>query len=152
VLETAHYEAARADFSDIIRDSLQVHTVKGEPSTHRTDVSFVFIAGNAESAARLIVPQLKFHYAGDIPVYATSDSFEPTQVANEDIDGLMFPDMPWMISSDPGVVHSCAMRCARPGLRARRNATGCMHSASTHSGWRRCSPAGLPARHRRSTA
>jgi outer membrane PBP1 activator LpoA protein len=100
VLETQRYEGARADFSDIIRQILQIHAVKGEPSTHRTDAAFVFIAGTP-GAARLIVPQLKFHYAGDVPVYSTSDSFEPAASANQDIDGLIFPDMPWMISNDP---------------------------------------------------
>jgi uncharacterized protein len=50
----------------------------------------VFIAGNA-GAARQIVPQLKFHYAADIPAYATSDSFEPDPSANSDIDGCCFP-------------------------------------------------------------
>ena len=54
---------ARADFSDIIRTRLQVHGVKGEPSTHRADAAFVFVAGTA-GAARQILPQLKFHYAG----------------------------------------------------------------------------------------
>jgi uncharacterized protein len=46
------------------------------------------------------MPQLRFHYAGDVPVYSTSDSFEPDSSANSDIEGLFFPDMPWMISND----------------------------------------------------
>ena len=36
LLDSGRYEAARADFSDIIKQILQVHAVKGEPSTHRT--------------------------------------------------------------------------------------------------------------------
>ena len=90
---------SRADFADIIKQMLQVHGVKGEPSTHR-DADFVFIEGGP-GASRLIVPQLKFNFAGDIPVYATSDSFEPNPSANTDLDGLYFPDMPWMVSADP---------------------------------------------------
>ncbi len=121
IVQSEHYEAARADFSDIILRSLQVQAVKGEPSTHRTDVEFVFIAGNA-SAARQILPQLKFHYAGDIPVYSTSDSFEPDQNANQDIDGLIFPDMPWMISADPIIFQTReAVRAAWPARTARRD-------------------------------
>ena len=69
---------------------LQVHAVKGEPSTHRTDAAFVFVAGSP-GVARLIVPQLKFHFAGDVPVYSTSDSFEPDPSANSDLDGMLFP-------------------------------------------------------------
>jgi outer membrane PBP1 activator LpoA protein len=43
---------------------------------------------------------LRFHYAGDIPTYATSDAFEPDPRANDDLEGLMFPDMPWMLGGD----------------------------------------------------
>jgi hypothetical protein len=98
VLDSGRYESSRADFADIIKQILQVHGIKGEPSTHR-DVDFVFIEGGP-GASRLIVPQLKFNFAGDVPVYATSDSFEPNPSANSDLDGLYFPDMPWMVSAD----------------------------------------------------
>jgi hypothetical protein len=77
-----------------------VHAARGEPATHRADVDFVFVEGSA-GAARQIVPQLKFNYAGDIPIYCTSDSFEPDPSANADLDGMSFPDMPWMVSADP---------------------------------------------------
>ena len=100
VLDSQRYEPSQPDFSDIIKQVLQVKTVKGEPSTHRTDATFVFIVGTP-GAARLIMPQLRFHYAGDVPVYSTSDSFEPDPSANSDIDGMLFPGMPWMISNDP---------------------------------------------------
>jgi uncharacterized protein len=100
VLDSQRYEPSQPDFSDIIKQVLQVKAVKGEPSTHRTDATFVFIVGTP-GAARLIMPQLKFHYAGDVPVYATSDSFEPDPSANSDIEGMLFPGTPWMISSDP---------------------------------------------------
>ena len=50
LVDGGRYEASRADFSDIIKQVLQVHGVKGEPSTHRTDVDFVFIAGTASAA------------------------------------------------------------------------------------------------------
>jgi outer membrane PBP1 activator LpoA protein len=100
VLDSQRYEPSQPDFSDIIKQVLQVKAVKGEPSTHRTDATFVFIVGTP-GAARLIMPQLRFHYAGDVPVYSTSDSFEPDPSANADIDGMLFPGMPWMISNDP---------------------------------------------------
>jgi outer membrane PBP1 activator LpoA protein len=100
VLDSQRYEASQSDFADIIKQVLQVHGAKGEPSTHRTDAAFVFVAGTP-GAARQILPQLKFHYAGDVPVYSTSYSFEPDPAANSDLDGMMFPDMPWMIADDP---------------------------------------------------
>jgi uncharacterized protein len=102
LVDSGRFDAARADFSDIIKQLLQVHAVKGEPSTHRSDVDFIFLEG-PPSAARLLMPQLKFNYAGDVPVYATSDSFEPNASANFDLDGMFFADMPWMVSTDPSV-------------------------------------------------
>ncbi len=66
----------------------------------RGDVEFIFVAAQP-SQGRLIRPQLRFHYAGDIPTYATSEAFEPDETANVDLDGVIFPDMPWMIANDP---------------------------------------------------
>jgi uncharacterized protein len=121
VLDSARYEPSQPDFADIIKQVLQVRAVKGEPVTHRTDATFVFIAGQPGSA-RLIVPQLKFHYAGDVPVYSTSDSFEPDPSANADIDGMLFPDMPWMIASDPVTTQiRDSVRFAWPSQTLRRN-------------------------------
>jgi outer membrane PBP1 activator LpoA protein len=51
----------------------------------------------------LLRPQLKFHYAGDLPVYATSDIYDPNPAANQDLDGVAFPDIPWMIADDPAI-------------------------------------------------
>ena len=63
VLDSGRYESSRADFSDVIKQTLQIHGVKGEPATHRGDAAFVFVAGTP-SIERLMVSQLKFHYAG----------------------------------------------------------------------------------------
>jgi hypothetical protein len=122
VLETERYETAQVDFSDVIKQVLQVRVVKGEPPTHRTDAAFVFVAAGSAGVARQILPQLKFHYAGDVPVYSTSDSFEPDQTANSDLDGMLFPDMPWMIADDPVTVQiRDSVRTAWPALTVRRN-------------------------------
>jgi len=121
LLASARYETQRADFADIIKQVLQIHAVKGEPSTHRADAAFVFVAANP-GAARQILPQLKFQYAGDVPVYSTSDSFEPDPNANNDIDGMQFPDMPWMISGDAVTAQiRDAVRGAWPARTARRD-------------------------------
>jgi outer membrane PBP1 activator LpoA protein len=68
----------------------------------RDDVQFVFVAGQP-TQGRLIRPQLKFHFAGDLPVYSTSDVFDPNPSANEDLEGVAFPDAPWMVSQDPSI-------------------------------------------------
>jgi outer membrane PBP1 activator LpoA protein len=122
VLDSQRYEPSQPDFSDIIKQILQVKAVKGEPSTHRTDATFVFMAATTAGPARLIIPQLKFYFAGDVPVYSTSDSFEPDPSANADIDGLLFPDMPWMIANDPVTAQiRDGVRAAWPARTARRD-------------------------------
>ena len=122
LLDSQHYESSRADFSEIIKQILQVRSAKGEPTTHRTDAAFVFVAAAAPGTARLILPQLKFHYAGDVPVYSTSDSFEPDPSANSDLDGMFFPDMPWMVADDPVTQQiRDSVRAAWPARTARRD-------------------------------
>jgi uncharacterized protein len=122
VLDSQRYDTSQVDFSDVIKQALQVRAVKGEPATHRTDAAFVFVAAGSPGTARQILPQLKFHYAGDVPVYSTSDSFEPDPTANSDLDGMLFADMPWMIANDPVTVQiRDGIRAAWPARTARRD-------------------------------
>jgi outer membrane PBP1 activator LpoA protein len=65
----------------------------------RGDAQFVFI-GAQPVQGRSLRPALRFHLAEDLPVYATSDIFEPDTEANNDLEGVIFPDMPWVISPD----------------------------------------------------
>jgi uncharacterized protein len=64
----------------------------------REDIQFIFAPASA-GIERQLQPQLRFFYAGGIPTYATSDAFDPDPRANQDLDGLMFPAMPWMLGS-----------------------------------------------------
>lgn len=71
---------------------------------HRGDIQFVFIAPESAINARLIEPQLNFNYAFDIPSYSISNAYEPdTHDANQDLYGLMYPDMPWMIGGQSAI-------------------------------------------------
>lgn len=75
----------------------------------RADVEFVFAPGQAASA-RLLRPQLRFQYAGNAPVYATSDAYAVEGgVANQDLDGLIIPAMPWIV---PNSGTAAAVRAA----------------------------------------
>jgi len=62
----------------------------------RSDIQFIFTPA-PPAVERLLLPQLRFYYAGGIPDYSTSDAFVPDPVANEDLDGLRFPGTPWML-------------------------------------------------------
>jgi len=71
---------------------------------HRGDIQFVFIIPYDEINARLIEPQLRYYYAADIPSYSISRAYEPEGLdANQDIAGLMYPDMPWMVDAQGAV-------------------------------------------------
>jgi len=113
VIATGTIDASRTDYSAAITEVLHIsdssarykrlESVLGtklqfEPR-RRADIEFIFAPAQA-ATERLLRPQLRFHYAGDIPTYATSDAFEPDMRANEDLEGLMFPDMPWILGGD----------------------------------------------------
>ena len=113
LLSSAQIESGRTDYSaaitEVLRssDSLARHhrleatlgtKLQFEPR-RRNDIEFIF-APAPVNLERLLRPQLRFHHAGDIPTYATSDAFEPDVRANEDLEGLIFPDMPWMLGGD----------------------------------------------------
>jgi len=66
----------------------------------RADIQFIFAPSQQAGAARLLRPQLRFHLAGDIPTFTLGDAYDPHPTANQEIDGVMFPDMPWMIGND----------------------------------------------------
>ncbi|MDX1444051.1 MAG: penicillin-binding protein activator [Gammaproteobacteria bacterium] len=65
----------------------------------RQDVEFVFLAARPDDA-RLIKPQLRFHQAINLPVYATSHVYQPGPRADRDLDEIRFADMPWMLAPD----------------------------------------------------
>jgi hypothetical protein len=110
------YPPGTTDFGALIielfgvRDSEQRHArLQGALGTklefvpqRRSDLDFIFIPGQP-GQGRLIRPQLKFNYAGDLPAYSVSDVFEPGTSANSDLDGVIFPDIPWMLGGDPAV-------------------------------------------------
>jgi len=69
----------------------------------RSDVEFVFVAAQP-AQGRSLRPALRFHLTDDLPVYATSDIFDPDSTGNADLDGIVFPDMPWILSDDETTV------------------------------------------------
>jgi outer membrane PBP1 activator LpoA protein len=128
VLDSGRYDQSQVDFSEVIKSVMQLKVTKvergekPEPPTHRSDATFIFVAASTAGTARQILPQLKYNYSGDVPVYSTSDSFEPDSAANSDIDGMFFPDMPWMISNDPATAPiRDSVRAAWPARTTRRD-------------------------------
>ena len=69
----------------------------------RGDIDFIFLIANPREG-RQIKPTLAFYFAGDIPVYALPSIYDglDNQSANQDLNGIVFTDAPWVLaSSDP---------------------------------------------------
>ncbi|MEF8833585.1 MAG: penicillin-binding protein activator, partial [Halofilum sp. (in: g-proteobacteria)] len=73
--------------------------VRFEPR-RRQDIEVIFMAAMPRQA-RLLEPQLEFHRAGDLPVYATSHVFSgvPDPDSDWDLNGLFFTEMPWILDN-----------------------------------------------------
>lgn len=73
--------------------------IPGLKPGRRQDVDLLFLAATA-ATARQIAPQLRFFGAGDLPTYSTSAIWEEGHRDSTDLNGIMFPDSPWVISPD----------------------------------------------------
>jgi hypothetical protein len=82
--------------------SLQSTTGQAQP-TRRQDIDFIFLAATPQLAQQ-IKPTLVYQYAGDIPVYATSQLFTNSgdQAQYKDLEGIQFCETPWLLNiNDP---------------------------------------------------
>jgi len=117
LVDSSAYDPSLQDFSKPIAALLNVTrseqryrrlaanlgtAVQFEPR-RRQDVDMIFIVADARTA-RLLVPQLRFYSAGDIPTYATADIFDPASTRRTpDLNGLIFADTPALLAPDDTV-------------------------------------------------
>ena len=108
------YPARKSDYSAAItnllnlttsnhRKSILQQTIKEQvrfEARRRQDVDMIFIAANSRQA-RLIKPQLEFHHAQDLPVYATShiSTSNGNPADDRDLNEILFVDIPWMLDN-----------------------------------------------------
>ena len=109
LLQFQTYDSTGQDFSTAITTVLNIDRSEqrrrrlaanlGIPlafeSRRRQDVDAIFLAADA-GTGRLLAPQLRFHFAGDIPTYATSAIHE-SLARDADLNGLLFADTPWVL-------------------------------------------------------
>ena len=112
IQESIYYDPQGNDYSTPVKQFLnvdrsefraqrlrQVLNLSLENQTRRRlDVDMIFMAA-FPIAGRQIIPQLRFHEAGQIPVYATSHIFtgSANPQADMDMDDVVFPDLPWIL-------------------------------------------------------
>lgn len=113
------YDVKTRDFGDAVTSTLLISESKArarslfaalggkyefEPRP-RNDLQFIFIGADPDQG-RLLRPTIRFHLVTPLPIFATSDIYEPdaTAKANVDLDGVAFPDIPWLIAPDEQAV------------------------------------------------
>jgi outer membrane PBP1 activator LpoA protein len=112
VLEIQRYNPSENDFSTPIRlllntDESDVRTqslkrllgmqVETE-ARRRQDADFIFLAARPKQG-RQLGPQLKFHHAGGLPIYATSHIYSGVadNERDRDLGQIRFVDTPWLL-------------------------------------------------------
>ena len=115
ILDHIVYDSSEKNFSDIISKALHIdesyarknfitkliqQKIKFE-ARRRQDIDVILLATD-HNDARQIVPQLRFHKAEKLPVFASSRAFAFTQDISfyKDLDGLYFLDMPLLNHRD----------------------------------------------------
>lgn len=109
---TLHF-GAKDDLNTAIRDLLQVSKSQTRENDikrllgskietaggRRQDFDMIFLLAYP-SKARQIMPLLRYYYAGDVPVFATSTVYAGNQntLKDKDLDGIIFSDMPFVFT------------------------------------------------------
>jgi outer membrane PBP1 activator LpoA protein len=114
LLNSAGYVPDAQDVSGAIRDLLNVSRSEQRhrrleanlgvdvafEARRRQDIDMIFLQASPPMG-RLLAPNLRFYYAGDVPTYATAEIYEPTsRAADTDLEGVVFPDVPLLLSPD----------------------------------------------------
>ena len=110
LLSTARYAPGSRDYSGALRLALGRYGGAGErgaaakrdaAAESRDGPQFVFLAATS-ATARALVPQLRFQMTYTVPVYATSDAWDPGVRSVPDLDGLIYPEFPWVLHGGQG--------------------------------------------------
>ncbi len=117
IVERQVYDINKHDFSVQIKALLNIdESYERRRSMHsalsrkiefepyrRKDADFIFLLAKPK-LARQIRPQLQFHHASHLPVYTTSHSYSgrPDPKHDQDLEGILFPDIPWLILNEGG--------------------------------------------------
>ena len=136
LMASQYYEPGARDFSDALRAVLGRYggagdrpSDKSKPAPRRDGAAeaasgpqFAFVAATP-ATARALRPQLRFQMTYDLPLYSTSDAWDSSVHAASDMDGLVYPEMPWVLFNGQGApalwdaVNTSWSRSARGRLR-----------------------------------
>lgn len=111
---SARFDPATSDHSAVLTATLKIDESKQRKQDlqsrvgislefepiRRDDFDFIFLAANP-TQGRELKPLIKFHDAGDVPVYAMSRVYDGRAgvASNRDLDGVIFPATPWQLET-----------------------------------------------------
>lgn len=126
------------DYSDVIKQALLIgqsedrhrqlrqiiYTNSEFEPRRRKDVEVILMIANP-SQARQIKPTLAFHYAGDLPVLATSQIYDGHTEGSEnrDLSGIRFNTLPWFFAAT-GDAQAVRQHSQAPASYSRLHAMG----------------------------
>lgn len=113
-IASKQFYSRQKDYSNVIKDALNVaqsevrnrqlrrvlnQHMEFEPR-RRQDVDMIFLISRHDDA-RQIKPTLDFHYASDLPVYASSHIYAGSsdKKRDRDLNGIRFTTLPWFFES-----------------------------------------------------
>ncbi|WP_339647977.1 penicillin-binding protein activator [Halopseudomonas pelagia] len=82
--------------------------------TPRQDLDALFITAGPLQA-RQIMPTLAFQYAADLPVYATSHVYQVGNEQNNDLDGILVAETPWLLTRSDSLYDSVTQNWPQAG-------------------------------------
>ena len=118
IIAQEQYSLAAVDYSDQIGRLLKIgassrrhqelqrrlgRSLSFEPRRRR-DADLVFVVARA-AQGQLLVPQLRYNYSGDLPIYAIQNVFDPEHLDNRDLNGVEMPALPLLADRHAQVVH-----------------------------------------------
>ena len=91
----------------------------------RQDIDAIFLLAGNSAEARSLKPLLAFHYAGSVPVYATSSIYSGiADPRDRDLEGINLVEIPWLLGSSPGLRVAIAAGDTGTDAYTRLNALG----------------------------
>lgn len=91
----------------------------------RQDIDVVFLMAGTPAEARSLKPLLAFHYAGTLPVYATSSIYGGLRDPRDrDLSGAHLVELPWLLGGNPALRVAIAAGGTGSDDFARLNALG----------------------------
>lgn len=108
IVETATY-VPNQDLTDIVQTLL-----KGKGKKGRQDADMLFMAATPE-AARHIKPLVNTYHSENFPVFATSAVYSglPSPGRDQDLNGIQFCDIPWVLNASLQEEHPNTSRLPR---------------------------------------